>query len=253
MSIGYEVAVDVSQIEMGLAAFRRQVPYAVSVALNLSVRQIQDAEIAGLRGSKSKLTIRTDYLTNPRRPGGIRTDNSTKTRLVARVGTASSLGPQMVDGGGTKQQGSHLMAAPTKGPRVPEPLRGSDDLGTLLRGSGKWPKGLVRKNDRGMFLRRMGEFLGRGRGSKAVLSDVQNKDVLFQKIGPLHAAKRKYGDLPAGRMVRPKYPIQAVYVFRSDVKIAEQWPFADIVDEVLDRVWQKNCNRAMEEAILTAR
>jgi hypothetical protein len=99
------------------------------------------------------------------------------------------------------------------------------------------------------FLQRVGEFEGkkagthtRGRNTRTIKGKTQSitssnakKWVMFQRLG------------------KSRYPIQAVYVFRSQVNIPKRWKLRQQVEASVKANWHSNAAAAIKYAISTSR
>jgi hypothetical protein len=258
--------VDERELRRHLVLVPKQVPYALALSLT---RTLKGAQATTLAEEPKHLTIRTDYLTRPSSPGYFRVVPAKKDLLEGVLGTRAPLMEQEVFGGVKPPGKASLQTVPAKGGSVQEPLRGEDNLGTLMRRDGKWAKKIVKTPGGGYFLKRVKAFAGKESKTIAtgkmgetrthkgktspILKGVADKDILFQRIGPLHAAAHGYMGLPAGRMVRPQYPIQAVYIFTRGSKIPALFPFQRIVEVAVGRLWPKVVEAAVNEALWTAK
>jgi len=259
---------DDSALRRDLALCKKQIPFAMALALT---RTMQAAQKDTLAAESKVFHVRTDYLTSPKRPGYFRVVSAKKDNLAATLGTRAPLMEQEVFGG-EKKAGKHLQSVPTDagvGSTKDAALRGEDDMGTLLKQGGKWPWRIVNTaKPGGFFLKLVGGFQGKQPGritdnqnrsqtmagrNKAVLSKVRDRAILFQKTGPTHPATRKYLNRPVGREVYAKAPIQAIYVFEARVKIGQKLPFQKIVEMAVAEYWPGEATKAVNEALWTAK
>jgi hypothetical protein len=254
---------DDATLRKHLALCQKQIPFALALSLT---RTMQGTQTDTLKEEPAHFKIRTDYLTRKSSPGYFRVVPARKDRLEATLGTRGPLMEQEVFGGAKVPNKAGLMTVPATGGSAGEGLRGKGGSGTLMRGEGKWAKALVRQGG-GYFLKRVKAFAGKegGPGAKgndtrtykgksaAILDDVAEKDILFRHTGPTHSAAHGYLNLPAGRQVYDRAPIQAVYVFAREANIPARFPFQKIVQASVDKLWVKAVEAAVNEALWTAK
>jgi hypothetical protein len=269
------IDLDMSEIKRALIVAPRQIPFAMAVALT---RTAQAGQGDVLRDLGKSVKLRTDYLTSPRRPGYIRMKPAKKDALEAQVGTTSDLMALEATGGEKESGKAGIQAIPTDaghGSTVTG-LRGPQDLGTLLRSQGKWPKGLLKGFGMPYFLQQVGEFEGKEGGpggqkkggyvaewTKGSGLSWKRQRHLERHGGDVAKRSRRRGTQALTgdrtkwvifrRMTTARYPIEAVYVFRTATKIPAHWPFEQIFTEVARKAWPEQAEQAVIAALWSDR
>lgn len=207
---------DDSALRRDLALCKKQIPFAMALALT---RTMQAAQKDTLAAESKVFHVRTDYLTSPKRPGYFRVVSAKKDNLAATLGTRAPLMEQEVFGGIKAAGKNGVEAVPTEeghGSTV-APLRGDDNSGTLMRSDGKWPRMLAKKP------------------AFFVLTAKDGRRYMMQRLGPA------------------RDDTQVVYLFEPTVKIKAILPFPRIVAAAVEKHWPIEVNKAVNEALWTAK
>lgn len=238
------VRVDTRELERRLGGFQKQIPFAISKALNETAK---NATAYVRTDMQRTFTIRGSWETKGSRTNpGVSMNVSTKRNLTAEVGTGHAYMGAHIDGG--QRDGDGLKAIPTdkgRGSTV-RPLRGSNDRRKLP--PGKWPKGLVKPGGR-FFMQDVGNFAGK----KAGTYSGKNRGTRTEKGKTQARFSPSKRTVVFQRLTKKRYPIQAVYVFDDQIKIKARWPLQKQVEKVVAAKWADNTIKALEYALRTAK
>ncbi|MBP7149791.1 MAG: hypothetical protein KBD01_19875 [Acidobacteria bacterium] len=275
MAGSFVLQLDDTEIRRALVLLTKQTPFALARALTMVAKSGQGVLIE--RASKT-FTLRGDWLTSPKRPGGIRIRPATKALLQSEIGTAATVAALAAVGDKKAAGKGGVQSVPTdegKGSTV-DPLRGPGELKALLRSTGLWPKGLLRSR-KPFFLAQVGEFQGKERGVGGARKGGYTPDMVktggvsrkwaqhLQRHGDDSAKRRRRMSTKAlvsaqpskwiifQRLTEKRYPIQAVYVFRREVKIDKTWPFEETIAAVVGERWPEAVEDSILETLWTAR
>jgi hypothetical protein len=222
-----DLTVDAREIERALLLAPKQIPFAVSKAVN----QIAWLARTELRDRLAEsMTLRTGWT-----KGGLQIEKGSKTTLDAKVGALADrwwmASQAMGDPARKPPKGvPHVASVGKEG--APRPTETA-----VVTKSLRVPLAEKKISGHSYFLfRRAGRIVG-----------------VFYRSGPLRPAKRKtYADKPLGE-VRPRFPVEKAWGFPAIVKMHARWPMEKIVAGVVDREWSKAAEQAVIEALWSAR
>ena len=187
----------------------KQVPYAMSLALNDLAKEARTAAVKGLDDA---FTIRNKFLQQ-----GINYVLATKRKLQSAVGIrekqARILGPQIE--GGARETGEDTAAVPTKAIRKKPSQK---------TGPSKWPT----------------KILAGGNGPKRVfIAELSNgKTAVVRRLKKRGPSAGVYTVGPRAGQARPgPEKLETLYVFDDSIKIDAAYDFPGIVDGVVSRRW----------------
>lgn len=225
----FDIRVDDKEIERELRVMPRQIPFALSVAINDVAWKAREA----LRGTlPAHLTLRNAFALS-----GITVEKGTKATLDAKVGELANrwwMASQAVGEDARHPPKGVVHVAQTGQDGAPRPA--PDQV---------VPRSLrvdrIDKGRRGEFvyfvLRRDGEAVG-----------------VFYRSGAERPAKRTtMRGRPVSDLVRPRFPITKAYTFADAVRIRPHWPMERIVAEVVDKAWPEAVQKAVVKALWSAR
>jgi hypothetical protein len=221
--MGVSVQVNLDDFSKGMSGFEKDIPYAISRALNFMAKQ--DA-VPDLKGSLNQtFTIRNAWTAK-----GIRFTPSNKQRLEVHVGSRDEYMARQVEGGTkTPHSGTHV-AIPLVGRRRARPQKKS------ITRPDHWPQALA-DGDGDVFV----GTAGRRRGAST------------------KKRKRKYsegsrsnidgrGTYAVWRRL-PKHKLKMVYAFATEVPVEERWEMGQLVKESVAANWERHAAAAINSAI----
>ncbi len=221
MARDFKVAVDVRPVERGLREFRRQVPFAVSYAMNLTARNA----VEYMRSDIQRIfTIRNNW-----EALGITFKPASKRDLSVEIGSRHHYMAAQVLGGEKEAKDGGTVGIPMVGSGLPR---------TTLKSKtppSKWPKALVARSE--------GTFIG----------TVQTKK------GPVYGVWRRVRrDATSGKVTRrrgknTRLGLRLLYELAEKVNIKARWPMARQVETIWAARWPTNAREAVEYALRTAR
>lgn len=220
MADNIRIRIDTSVVERGLAHVTKEIPFALSVAINACALDARDE----LR------TTLPDYfhVRSKWTAGSMATNFSDKRHLLAEVGSRQEYMRLQGEGGARPESKGGGADIPT------EAMRGAGGMGKTPRG--KWPGQLANRKDGSYFF-----------GTKP-----GGQQFLARKIGQRTPRERER----AGRTgpVLPRYPIEVVYWISKDAaKIDPKWPIDVLVSRACARNYEKHASKAIEKALATMR
>lgn len=205
----------------------KQIPFAVSKALNAVAFKGRTASVAKLR---DVFTVRNKFVES-----GINVERATKTALTAVVGVEErrAFMQEQIEGGkrhmGTDKAGSSIPVSARA--KREDKITPSRFAGALLT------KDEARKNqrlffsqlggDRLMLVRRLHKRSSRSRG----------------------VLKRRYKGREAGTPLKPREAIEVVYVFAKDITVKGRWPFPSLVERAVADGWDAEMTKALDDAL----
>jgi hypothetical protein len=221
------VKVDMKVFERGLRGLEKQIPYAVSAAINLSLFAARPKVIAGLR---DHFAIRTPFV-----PRGVHVNTSTKHTLTGDIGFLPSrwfMESQVMGDPARKKPGGKPIWQPLEtGPRSPRP-----------------------RHDRPILAKR------RPNVASAKDTGKKTKHGIVNRVGYFRVLKS--GTRPGARQIWPgiyyrpnrkERRIVAAYWLEPFTKIEPRYPLGPIVEDIVARVLPDMAVKAMERAIKTAK
>lgn len=221
MARDFKVAVDVRPVERGLREFARQVPFAVSYAMNLTARN----SVEYMRSDIQRIfTIRNNW-----EALGITFKPASKRDLSVEIGSRHHYMAAQVLGGTKEAKDGGTVGIPMVGTGVPR---------TTIKSKtppSKWPKALVARSE--------GTFIG----------TVQTKK------GPVYGVWRRIRrDATSGKVTRRKgkntrLGLRLLYELAEKVNIKARWPMARQVETIWAARWPTNAREAVEYALRTAK
>jgi hypothetical protein len=226
---GIDIRIDCGEIERELRGAPKQIPFAISKAINEVALKARDTLRADLG---SHLTLRNAYTLN-----GLQVEKGSKATLDAKVGELDS---------------RWYMASHALGEEARKPPKGVNHV-PQEDGEGAprpvhnrpIPRGLridkIDKSKHGgisyFVFRRDGKAIG-----------------MFYRSGAERPARRKtMRGQPVPSTVRPRLPITKAYTFASEVRIRPDWPMERIVAAVVERDWSQAVQKAVIEALWSAK
>lgn len=225
----FEIRVDDGEVERELRVMPRQVPFALSVALNEVAWKARDALRATL---PAHLTLRNAFTLS-----GITVEKGTKATLEAKVGELENrwwMASQALGEEGRRPPKGVVHVAQTGEDGSPRPA--PDKV---------VPRSLrvdrIDKGRHGAFayfvLHRDGKAIG-----------------IFYRSGAERPARRAtMRGRPLQDLVRPRFPITKAYTFAAAVRIRPGWPMEQIVAAVVDKEWPEAVQKAVTKALWSAR
>jgi hypothetical protein len=221
MARDFNIAVDVRPVERGLREFARQIPFAVSYAMNLTARNA----VEYMRSDIQRIfTIRNNW-----EALGITFKPASKRDLTLEIGSRHHYMAAQVLGGTKEGKGGGTVGIPKVG-------RG--DPRTTLQSKtppSKWPKALVAKS--------VGTFIG----------------TVQTKRGPLYGVWRRVnrsgetGKITRGKGKNTRLGLRLLYELAEKVNIKARWPMDRQVEAIWAGRWPTNAAEAVAYAIRTAR
>ncbi len=219
--------IDTSELERELRLVPKQIPFALSRALNLCAAYCRDAS---KNAAQESLTVRNKYTLS-----GIVTENSRKDRLEAIVGALDTrwwMASQAYGDPARKDPDGVTHIASTEGEGAPRPSPDKVVPRSLrmdrIDDSKKAPYFVMRKGDRAIGI--------------------------FYRDSPERPARRKtMGGMPVPGLVRPRLTIQPAYTFSEKVEIHPKWPFEATVSDTFGQFWPTAVEKAVIEALWSAR
>lgn len=208
------IRVDDKLVQEALGEFQRQVPFALSYALNETAWRARGKVIGTL----------TDYfvIRNKWTERGINVEKSTKRHLVAAVGSTRDYMVEQTFGSVRK----HYKTA--------VPLVGSERPRTTIRTitpPSKWPQALARKPNIFVGIAGLGAKPSEGKGVYGVWMRLPKA---------LRSTKSKKG-------------LKLLYRLPSEVHVPPRWPIDIIVQKVVEQTWEQAVEMAVTKAIGTMR
>lgn len=205
----------------------KQIPFAVSKALNAVAFKGRTASVAKLR---DVFTVRNKFV-----EGGINVERATKTALTAVVGVEErrAFMADHIDGGprhpSADKAGSAVPVAARAKPT--DKVTPSKFAGALLTKD----EALTSQRmffsqlggDRLMLLRRLRKRSSRSRG----------------------VLKRRYKGREAGTPLKPREVVEVVYVFSKDIKVKGRWHFPALVEKAVADGWDVEMTKALDDAL----
>jgi len=231
-----EIKVDITGFEKAMIGFAHEIPFATSLALNLTASQ---AMLAVRSNLAHYFTIRTPWVAK-----GITMRKSTKRDLSAYVVSRDDYLMQQIEGGPREKKGKHS-AIPMIGGTLPRTV-----LKDVTRQS-EFPRKLAEKP--GFFVRKIKSKAPAGYTYGVWRRVLRNPDDSI--------ASRKY-DKTTGhfglsaamlRAANVKPGLELMYDMKTQVMIKPRWPLPKQVEEVYTARWEKNCADAIVRAINTSR
>lgn len=225
----FDIRVDDKEIERELRVMPRQIPFAMSVALNDVAWKARDA----LRGSlPAHFTLRNAFTLS-----GITVEKGTKATLDAKVGELDTrwwMASQVVGDAARHPPKGMVHIAETGEEGSPRPAH--DKV---------IPRGLrVDRIDKGRH----------GNIAYFVFHKMDQAIGMFYRAGAERPARRAtMRGQPVAAMVRPRLPITKAYTFASEVRIRPQWPMEQIVAAVVEKEWPEAVQKAVVKALWSAR
>lgn len=205
----------------------KQIPFAVSKALNAVAFKGRTASVAKLR---DVFTVRNKFVEQ-----GVNVENATKTNLTAMVGVEEKRAfmEEQIEGGkrhmGTDKAGSSIPVsarAKREDKITPKKFAGAlltkDEALTSQRMFFSQLGG-----DRLMLLRRLRKRSSRSRG----------------------VLKRRYKGREAGTPLKPREVVEVVYVFSKDIAVKGRWHFPQLVEKAVADGWDAEMSKALDDAL----
>lgn len=241
MANGIDIRIDTQPFVEGLREFSRQVPFAVSFAMN----QTGKDALAYMRSDVQRIfTIRTnlDRL-------GINAKWSTKHDLSLVLGSEFNISALQVLGGMKTGKGGHDVAVPMVGPGSPRPT-----ITSMTRPS-KWPKAQLAEST--------GTFIGNAKTKKGEVRGVWRRvyrDAVTGKIvgGSVRDVRRasdlktRASILVTGKEHRIRRGLKLLYELLPSVHIDARWPMREQVEHVFAGRFPVHAQEAIEYAIKTS-
>ena len=221
MARDFKVAIDTKPVERGLREFVRQIPFALSYAMNLTARNCVEYMRTDIQHI---FTVRNNW-----EALGITFKPASKHDLSVEVGSRHQYMAAQVLGG---------VKAAKDGGTVGIPMVGRGDPRTVLESRtppSKWPKALVAKSE--------GTFIG----------TVQTKK------GPMYGVWRRVrrdgtsGKVTRGKGKNTRLGLRLLYELAEKVNIKARWPMDRQVEAIWAARWPTNAIEAVEYALRTAR
>jgi len=222
MGNGFDIRVDTAPFVEGLREFVRQVPFAMSFAMNSTGK---DA-LAYMRSDVQRIfTIRTnlDRL-------GINAKWSTKHDLSLVLGSEFNISVLEVLGGMKTGKGGHDVAVPMVGPGAPRPTI------TAMTRPSKWPKAQLADSS--------GTFIGTVKTKKG---DVRG---VWRRVGRSEATGKIVRGGGKGKGAR--HGLKLLYELLPSVNIDARWPMKEQVEHVWAGRFPVHAQEAIEYAIRTS-
>lgn len=225
--IRIKVEVDTKLFDGQMKGFVKQVPFALSRSLNKTAQKT----VPDLRASAKKdMTIRGPWVTK-----GVQMRASTKTNLVAEVGSVDPYMVKQVEGGTKTAQGGNL-AIPLKGAGRARPRKKS------ITPPETWPKNLA-ASDPDVFVGFAGYKQKLGKINK-------RRGKRYNKI-------KTFNDSESGTFAvwrrKPKHKLKMVYAFKKQVEVEGRWDIEKIVAASVKEYWPEEVRKAIEYAKATAK
>lgn len=223
---------DTSAVEKGLKDLKRNLPFGISYAMNLTAKDVTPV----LRKDIVKVfTIRNNW-----EAMGITFNAATKRNLRVEVGSRHDYMQAQVEGGESKPERSKHLAVPMVGRGLPRASQKS-----LTRPS-KWPKAWVAKNG-GAFV---GEVKAKSGPKYGLWKRVWRYKVGGKLVSGRSRVKTQGGAHSIGRSNTPvRRGLQLVYAMPEKAQIKAKWPLGQQVAAAWNARWQTNCERAVKDTI----
>lgn len=226
--ISASIELDVGIFERRMNEFQRQIPFAVSKALNMTAK-------AGVPDTRKDLRKSRDFtIRSPWVPQGIQMRASNKKMLVAQIGSVDEFMVRQVEGG-TKidKDGGNLAI----------PLVGKGRARSRLRKTtpqSMWPSQLP-QNDPNVFIGTAG--YKKGAKTRHRKTKKYNKIRTFNQAGG--------GTFAVWRRL-PKHRLKMVYAFRKQVEVKGRWDIHSVVEASVKQHWPAEAEKAIAYAIATS-
>ena len=208
----------------------RQIPYAVSRALNVVAFK---GRTIGVDALPKAFTVRNKFVAQ-----GVNMLKATKSSLEAAVGIEQKRGfmEDQIEGGprhqGEDRTGSAIPLAARKAKT--DVLTPAKFAGTLIA-KDKTKAGrrvfFLEIGDRLFLMRRLRERTTKARGS----------------------LKRAYKGRAAGSPLLPREKLEALYTFRKGITLKKAWNLPHMVDKVVAEDWDREMAKALDEALAKAK
>jgi hypothetical protein len=213
------VNLDVKSLGKPIDEVVRQAPFVFALALTRTAQDCQ-GEIKGTLGDHFE--IRRAWIER-----GIRITPAKKSHLRAEVGSVDEFMGLHATGGVQKPKpGSKSMAIPVPGGGRPTP---QDETPPRT-----WPGRILGRANRQSFERWAKVKAGgkkRRSKPKPFVATINDHPGVYIRAG------------------RSRYPIKALWIFRKSAKQPADWPFWKQVQATVDRVWNSNVVKAMDETM----
>jgi hypothetical protein len=221
MARDFKVTVDAKLVERALKESARQIPFAISYAMNLTARNA----VEYMRSDIQRIfTIRNNW-----EALGITFKPASKRDLSVEIGSRHQYMAAQVLGGQKEAKDGGSVGVPMVGPGMPRSTLKSKTPPS------KWPKALVARSE--------GTFIG----------TVQTKK------GPMYGVWRRVRrDATSGKVTRGKgkntrLGLRLLYELAEKVNIKARWPMDRQVQAIWAARWPSNAREAVEYALRTAR
>jgi hypothetical protein len=221
MARDFNIVIDTKIIEHGLKEFARQIPFAVSYAMNLTAKNC----VEYMRSDIHRIfTIRNNW-----EAMGITFKPASKRDLSVEVGSRHEYMAAQVLGGVKEAKSGGTLGIPMIGRGAPRTVLESRTPPS------KWPKALIAKSG--------GTFIG----------------TVKTKKGPMYGVWRRVRrDVTSGKITRGKGKnsrrgLRLLYELAEKVNIKARWPMDRQVEAIWAARWPANAREAIEYALRTAR
>lgn len=215
-----QIRVDAKPLTESLSALgQRQVPFALSKALN---GVLIDAQAEVVRGVRARFTVRKpDFLRRAVKMVQF-ANRRTLTAALAVTGPNADVYIQHEDGGTKTPTSSRALAVPREVRRTKRDLitKGNRPRGLNLTKAGTGPKATIYKGDKRTF----------------AIRSASGEGLLLQRTG-------------RGRASR----LRLLYLFRRQAQLQPRLEFGDTVTQTIVERWDRQLDLAFTEAVRTAR
>ena len=208
-----KIEVDMKPVQEMLARAGREMPFAIAKGLTKTAQDVQAKVIADL---PSKFTLRTGWY-KPNTPLGFKIEKATKQNMTATVFTRAPFMQLQEEGGERKHFRGRRLAVP------------------FLEQQGRKP----------------GVIYGVKRTKRDLIMKSQRPRNLAAKAFTI---KGKHGDLLAVRQGRGKRSVlRIMYALEQVVQIKKRLGFAETARMVVNAVWRRNLEDAIDYALRTSK
>ncbi len=223
--MGVSVQVNLDDFSKGMSGFEKDIPYAISRALNFMAKQ--DA-VPDLKGSLNQtFTIRNAWTAK-----GIRFTPSNKQRLEVHVGSRDEYMARQVEGGTKAPHSGTHVAIPLVGRRRARPQKKS------ITRPNHWPQALA-DGDGDVFVGTAGRKRNKKGKKYKALARYFTGDGNGRVGGGTYAVWRRM----------PKHRLKMVYAFATEVPVEERWEMEKLVRESVRDNWDRQARNAINAAI----